>query len=74
MLKKNRQAKLNERNKMILRAFAGICTAVLFFGLPGAFPQDALPKEPSKLISFIPFARGSGQRQVPAMAMVGNPP
>jgi small-conductance mechanosensitive channel len=33
---------------MILRAFACIFTALLFFGVPGAFPQDALKKEPSK--------------------------
>ncbi|MDH3723879.1 MAG: mechanosensitive ion channel family protein [Desulfobacteraceae bacterium] len=32
---------------MILRAFACIFTALLFFGVPGAFPQDAQPKEPS---------------------------
>jgi small-conductance mechanosensitive channel len=30
---------------MILRAFACIFTALLFFGVPGAFPQDAQPKE-----------------------------
>lgn len=39
---------LKERNKMILRAFACIFTALLFFGVPVTFPQDALPKEPSK--------------------------
>ena len=33
---------------MILRALACIFTALLLFGIPGAFPQDALPKEPSK--------------------------
>ncbi|MDH3838091.1 MAG: mechanosensitive ion channel family protein [Desulfobacteraceae bacterium] len=33
---------------MILRVFACIFTALLLFGVPGAFPQDALPKEPSK--------------------------
>ena len=33
---------------MILKAFIGIYTALLFFGLPGAFPQEALPKVPSK--------------------------
>ncbi|MCJ7542880.1 MAG: hypothetical protein MUO88_24805, partial [Desulfobacterales bacterium] len=33
---------------MILRAFACIFTALLFFGVPGAFPQDALPNEPAK--------------------------
>jgi hypothetical protein len=33
---------------MILRAFACIFTALLFFGVPGAFPQDAQPNEPSK--------------------------
>jgi small-conductance mechanosensitive channel len=33
---------------MISRAFACIFTALLFFGVPGAFPQDALPNEPSK--------------------------
>jgi len=38
---------LNERNEMILRAFACIFTALLFFGVPGAFPQDAQPKESS---------------------------
>ena len=32
---------------MISRAFACICAALLFFGVPGAFPQDAQPKEPS---------------------------
>jgi small-conductance mechanosensitive channel len=35
---------------MILRAFACIFTALLFFGVPGAFPQDALPNESSKEI------------------------
>ena len=29
---------------MILRAFACIFTALLFFGVPGTFPQDAQPK------------------------------
>jgi small-conductance mechanosensitive channel len=33
---------------MILRALACIFTALLFFGIPGAFPQDALPNESSK--------------------------
>jgi hypothetical protein len=33
---------------MILRVFACIFTALLFFGVPGAFPQDAQPNEPSK--------------------------
>ena len=32
---------------MISRAFACICAALLFFGVPGAFPQDAQSKEPS---------------------------
>jgi hypothetical protein len=32
---------------MILRAFACIFTALLFFGVPGAFAQDAQPKESS---------------------------
>jgi len=32
---------------MILRAFACIFTALLFFGVPDAFPQDAQPKESS---------------------------
>jgi len=32
---------------MILRAFACIFSTLLFFGVPGAFPQDAQPKEPS---------------------------
>jgi len=32
---------------MILRVFACIFTALLFFGVPGAFPQDAQPKESS---------------------------
>jgi hypothetical protein len=32
---------------MILRAFACIFTTLLFFGVPGAFAQDAQPKESS---------------------------
>ena len=32
---------------MISRAFVCICAALLFFGVPGAFPQDAQLKEPS---------------------------
>ena len=32
---------------MILKAFIGLYTVLLFFGVPGAFPQDAQPKEPS---------------------------
>jgi small-conductance mechanosensitive channel len=37
-----------KRKKMILKTFIGIYTALLFFGVPGAFPQDAQPKELSK--------------------------
>ncbi|MGD2037688.1 MAG: hypothetical protein PVH28_07380 [Desulfobacterales bacterium] len=33
---------------MISRAFACICAALLFFGVPGAFPQDDLQKAPPK--------------------------
>ena len=33
---------------MILKAFIGLCTALLFFGVPGAFPQDAQSTVPSK--------------------------
>jgi len=33
---------------MILKAFVCIFAALLFFGLPGAFPQEALPTPPSK--------------------------
>ena len=33
---------------MRLKALMSICTVLLFIGVPGAFPQDALQKEPSK--------------------------
>ncbi len=33
---------------MILKALIGIYTALLFFGVPGAFPQEAPPNVPSK--------------------------
>ena len=33
---------------MILKAFIGIYTALLFFGVPGAFPQESQPNVPSK--------------------------
>jgi len=33
---------------MILKAFIGIYTALLFFSVPVVFPQEALPKVPSK--------------------------
>ena len=33
---------------MILRVFIGIYTALLFFGVPGVFPQETQPKVPPK--------------------------
>ncbi len=38
----------DKRNKMILRAFIGIYTALLFFSVPVVFPQETQPKVPSK--------------------------
>jgi len=39
-----------------------------------SIPVDRIRSTPSRLISFIPFAPGSGQQRVPAMAMAGNLP
>ena len=33
---------------MILKTFIGLCTALVVFGIPGAFPQEAPPAVPAK--------------------------